>query len=124
MNKKDKKDIISVIILTAIIAGLPLTMLGREIRRMKRYNELPLTTGTVVDKIKLNDGIKNTMIFVDIDDDKDTVERVIFTKENYKNNNLFIDKIQKDSQIKFKDAKKILSIEDIYQIDDLSVNQR
>ncbi|MBD5397881.1 hypothetical protein HDR60_00020 [bacterium] len=124
MNKKDIKDIISVIILTAIIAGLPLTMLGREIRRKKRYNELPLTTGTVVDKIKLNDGIKNTMIFVDIDDDKDTVERVIFTKENYKNNNLFIDKIQKDSQIKFKDAKKILSIEDIYQIDDLSVNQR
>lgn len=121
----DKKDIISVIILTAIVAGLPLAMLECEVRRRKkRYNELPLTTGTVVDKIKLNDGIKNTMIFVDIDDDKDTVERVIFTKENYKNNNLFIDKIQKDSQIKFKDAKKILSIEDIYQIDDLSVNQR
>ncbi|MGN0929048.1 MAG: hypothetical protein ACI4N3_00200 [Alphaproteobacteria bacterium] len=88
----------------------------------KKYTELPLTTGTVVEKSVIN---KTTIFSIDTDGNKDTIEKLIKVRNN-RENTIYIINMKEDSQIQFADNSKKTKLDksSIYKIDNFIVKQR
>ena len=83
------------------------------------HEEKTLHSGTVVEKIETNKGVK---YLIDTDENKDTIEKVIELKNNNMNF-LYIENIKEGSKIQFKTFKG-LNDANIYQIDDFITKRR
>ncbi len=114
------KELNSKIVMKCIFRGILIALVATgttaSIYKVKENKEL--SVGTVTEKTETD---TNAVFSIDTDGNKDTVEKVIILDKT--KDSLLINNIQKDSQIKFKDNKK-LSAKHIYQIDDLVVKQK
>lgn len=84
-------------------------------------------TGTIVEKVDINAENSQTMLLIDTDGNKNNIEKSIILSRKSSNGDIIINNAKNGSQITFKDNYPHtinLASSDIYQIDDLIVNQR
>ena len=113
---------IAAVIISVMLIGLPLRKAILDYNEEeKRYNESPLTTGTVVEKNEANGAYTFS---IDTDGNKDTIEKVIKISKKGKYVP-YTENMKEGSRIQFKNLKgKNLNLESIYQIDDFIVRKR
>lgn len=117
----DDNNLPLILLITTIALSMPIITLvnteaGKRNFSGNNSSSLPLSTGTVVEKVEAN---LETLFLIDTDGNKDTIEKMIRVKNN-------IYDIQKGSQIQFKDKHSERSELDIKQVifEDLVVNQK
>lgn len=117
--KKDSKSIIlfACLLSAAILSSTLLNFRDSHPKKVERI----LSSGTVVDKVFVDSaGIERIFCFVDTDGNESTYEKIIVLKKGSE----FMNKVQKGSQVKFKDyGGTQLYLGDIYKIDDFVINQ-
>ena len=118
-NEPESEYSKSVMITLAIIAsGL---FLSAPLIASIEHKEVPLTTGTVVEKNEANGAYTFS---IDTDGNKDTIEKVIKISKKGKYVP-YTENMKEGSRIQFKNLKgKNLNLESIYQIDDFIVRKR
>ncbi|MGN0929730.1 MAG: hypothetical protein ACI4N3_03770 [Alphaproteobacteria bacterium] len=120
-----EKVIVTSLVIAIVVGSVTAGYLMNK--NIEKEAELPLSAGTVVEKVDINTEYPKVMFLIDTDDNKDTIEKVMVIEKDSISNVSIINSIKEGSQIKFKDKYphlKGLFSENIYQIDDLIVNQR
>ncbi|MBD5405422.1 hypothetical protein HDR59_02635 [bacterium] len=117
----DNNDLSLILLITTMVVSMPIiTLVNKEAGKNNfpgnNSNSLPLSTGTVVEKVETN---SETLFLIDTDGNKDTIEKMMKVEDNTYD-------IQKGSQIKFKDKYPEKSELNISQVvfDNLVSNQK